>query len=98
MIIQKGICLQNEIGSNAQADKSIRYYLCTRGGQLKSIKSRDILAEQSEKNWETIRYYICLIELIQETLEIVDYKMIFMLLAVEFLICRKRNSRYCKIP
>lgn len=31
----KGVCLQNEIGSDAQADKSIRYYLHTRGGQVK---------------------------------------------------------------
>ena len=54
MIIQKGICLQNEIGSNEQSEEAIRYYLCTRRGQLKSIKSRDILVEQSEKNWETI--------------------------------------------
>ena len=34
----KGVCLQNEIGSDAQADKSIRYYLHTRGGQVKKNK------------------------------------------------------------
>ena len=71
----KSVCLQNEAGSTKSNRK--------RGGPPWDLKSRDIVARNSDDSREQIRRYIRLTYLIPELLKMVDEKKIAFTPAVE---------------